>query len=81
MAAKRKPKYDWDAERIRALRQHLDMSQQQMSEELGIRQQTISDWELGYHQPRGGMARLLTIVAERANFKYRTGKSGEADDK
>jgi len=27
------------------------------------------------------MAHLLTIVAERANFKYRTGKSGETDDK
>ena len=79
MAAKRKPKYDWDSESIRALRQHLDMSQQQMSEELGTRQQTISDWELGYHQPRGGMAHLLTIVAERANFKYRTTKSDVTD--
>ena len=80
MAAKRKLKYGWDAESIRALRRHLDMSQQQMSEELGIRQQTISDWELGYHRPRGGMAHLLTIVAERANFKYRTTQSDETDE-
>ena len=80
MAAKRKPKYEWDATSVRALRRHLDMSQQQMSEELGIRQQTISDWELGYHRPRGGMARLLTIVAERASFKYRTRKPDEADE-
>jgi DNA-binding transcriptional regulator YiaG len=79
MAAKRKPKYEWDATSVRALRRHLDMSQQQMSEELGIRQQTISDWELGYHRPRGGMAHLLTIVAERASFKYRTRKPDEAD--
>ena len=50
-----------------------------MSDELGIRQQTISDWERGYHQPRGGMARLLTIVAERAEFRYRT-KSGNSGD-
>jgi DNA-binding transcriptional regulator YiaG len=80
MAAKRKPKYEWDATSVRALRRHLDMSQQQMSEELGTRQQTISDWELGYHRPRGGMARLLTIVAERASFKYRTRKPDEADE-
>jgi DNA-binding transcriptional regulator YiaG len=80
MAAKRKPKYEWDATSVRALRRHLDMSQQQMSDELGIRQQTISDWELGYHRPRGGMAYLLTIVAERASFKYRTRKPDEADE-
>ena len=63
-------KYKWDAKSIRALRRHLGMTQQQMSEELGVRQQTVSDWELGYHRPRGGMARLLSIVAERANFVY-----------
>ncbi len=80
MAAKRKPRYEWNADSIRALRNYLEMSQQEMSEELGIRQQTISDWELGYHRPRGGMAQLLTIVADRAEFRYRTkpGKSGDA---
>ena len=79
MAAKRKPKYEWNADNIRELRRHLDMSQQQMSEELGIRQQTVSDWELGYHRPRGGMARLLTIVAERADFSYRTDEPRKTD--
>jgi putative transcriptional regulator len=63
-------KYGWSAASIRALRRHLDMTQQEMSDELGVRQQTVSDWELGYHQPRGGMARLLTIIAERAQFGY-----------
>jgi putative transcriptional regulator len=79
MAAKRKPKYEWNADNIRALRRHLDMSQQQMSEELGIRQQTVSDWELGYHRPRGGMARLLTLVAEHADFTYGTNPPGKSD--
>jgi DNA-binding transcriptional regulator YiaG len=72
VTAKHKLEYNWDAEKIRALRQHLEMTQQQMSNELGVRQQTVSDWELGYHRPRGGMARLLTIVAERADFGYET---------
>ena len=79
MAAKRKLKYEWNSNSIRALRRHLEMSQQQMSEELGIRQQTVSDWELGYHRPRGGMARLLTIVAERADFYYRTDEPRKTD--
>ena len=42
-----------------------------MAQELGTRQQTISEWEVGMYKPRGGMARLLTIGAERAEFKYR----------
>lgn len=79
MAARRKPKYEWDSSSIRALRRHLEMSQQQMSEELGIRQQTVSDWELGYHRPRGGMAHLLSIVAERADFRYRTDEPRKTD--
>jgi putative transcriptional regulator len=80
MAAKRKPKYEWSAGSIRALRRHLEMSQQQMSEELGTRQQTVSDWELGYHRPRGGMARLLSIIAERAEFRYRTHQPDKPDE-
>lgn len=60
----------WDAESIRSLRRYLEMTQQEMSDELGVRQQTISDWERGYHQPRGGMSRLISIVAERAGYEY-----------
>ena len=70
MSAKRRSKYNWDSETVRALRDHLDMTQQELSHELGVRQQTISDWECGYHRPRGGMVRLLNIVAERAEFGY-----------
>jgi putative transcriptional regulator len=67
---RRKVKYQWDAESIRALRKHLGLTQQRMSEELGTRQQTISEWETGMYRPRGGMNRLLTLVAERAGFEY-----------
>jgi DNA-binding transcriptional regulator YiaG len=67
----------WDADTIRDLRRYLEMTQQEMSDELGVRQQTISDWECGYHQPRGGMSRLLTIVAERAGFEYTVTPSNE----
>jgi DNA-binding transcriptional regulator YiaG len=70
----------WDADSIRSLRRYLEMTQQEMSHELGVRQQTISDWECGYHQPRGGMSRLLTIVAERAGYEYTVRPIGELDD-
>ncbi len=64
---------EWNDETIRALREHLQLTQAQMAQELGTRQQTISEWEVGMYKPRGGMVRLLTIVAERAEFQYAVG--------
>ena len=69
MAQKRK-KIEWDSQRIRALRQHLRLTQVKLAEELGTRQQTISEWETGLYRPRGTAATLLTLVAERSGFKY-----------
>jgi DNA-binding transcriptional regulator YiaG len=63
----------WDKERIQALRQHLKLTQREMADQLGTRQQTISEWEIGLYQPRGASATLLTIIAERAGFKYEAG--------
>ena len=55
---------------MRALRRHLGLTQQELADELGTRQQTISEWERGLYRPRGASARLLTLVAERADFAY-----------
>ena len=61
---------DWDRQQIKALRHHLKLTQTKLADELGTRQQTISEWETGMYQPRGTSATLLTIVAERSGFKY-----------
>ncbi|MBI4772309.1 MAG: helix-turn-helix domain-containing protein [Chloroflexi bacterium] len=74
MAARRKPVYQWDGEQVRALRRHLGLTQTELSEELGVRQQTVSEWECGVYRPRGSSAKLLHIVAEQAGFTY-----GEAE--
>lgn len=60
----------WDSQRIQALRQHLGMTQRELSDRLGTRQQTISEWETGMYRPRGASATLLSIIAEQARFKY-----------
>jgi DNA-binding transcriptional regulator YiaG len=60
----------WDARRVKALREHLGLSQDGLAQELGTRQQTVSEWETGQYQPRGASATLLGIVAERAGFAY-----------
>ena len=60
----------WNHQRIQALRQHLGLTQRELADRLGTRQQTISEWETGMYQPRGASATLLSIVAERAKFDY-----------
>ncbi len=60
----------WDRKRIRALRRHLGLTQAQLASDLGVRQQTVSEWETGQYEPRGTSVTLLRIVAERARFDY-----------
>ena len=67
----------WDGNNIRALRNHLGLTQREMAEQLGTRQQTISEWEKGLYRPRGTSSTLLTIVAERAQFEYQPHSKGE----
>lgn len=43
----------WDGDRICALRCHLGLTQRELADNLGTRQQTISEWELGLYKPRG----------------------------
>ena len=76
MGAKRSVKYivEWDADRVKALRDHLGLTQQQFAEELGVRQQTISEWEVGMYKPRRSTGKYLTLIAERAGFTYKAKK-------
>ena len=60
----------WNSERIQALRRHLGLTQRELSDRLGTRQQTISEWETGMYQPRGASATLLSLIAEQAKFHY-----------
>jgi DNA-binding transcriptional regulator YiaG len=70
MKAKRRRPATWDGVRIKALRQHLGLTQTEMAARLGTRQQTISEWENGMYRPRGASVTVLTIVAEGASFTY-----------
>ncbi|GAI21833.1 unnamed protein product [marine sediment metagenome] len=74
---KQRKRRQWDGERIRALRQHLGLTQEKLAGELGTRQQTVSEWETGMYQPRGTSATLLGIVAERSDFKYKAKREND----
>jgi DNA-binding transcriptional regulator YiaG len=75
----------WDAERVRGLRRRLNLTQQQLADALGVRQQTVSEWETGIYQPRGASARMLRVVAEHTSATYDAGSNsrqatGSEDD-
>ncbi len=74
---KRRPA--WDASGVRSLRKHLEMTQDELAEELNVRQQTVSEWETGQYRPRGASERLLSFVAERAEFRYEEGRGSRVE--
>ena len=59
----------WTAERSAALRAELGLTQAEMADELGVRQQTVSEWETGRYLPRGASSRMLGVLAE-SRFRY-----------
>lgn len=65
----RKPQ-TWTGEQIKALREFAGWSQQELADRMQVRQQTISDWEVGNHTARRAMGRLLQIIAEEIGFPY-----------
>jgi DNA-binding transcriptional regulator YiaG len=58
----------WNGTLIKALREHMGLNQARFAEELGMRQQTISEWENGVYAPSKANCKYLMMVAERAGF-------------
>ena len=58
----------WNADMVRALRRHLGADQAGLAEVLGVRQQTISEWETGLYAPSRSRSKHLSLIAERAGF-------------
>lgn len=56
----------WTGDDVRALRRRLRLSQAAFADRLGVRQQTVSEWETEQYRPRGASARMLAILAEEA---------------
>ena len=50
----------------------MGMSQQEFADVLGVRQQTISEWERGVYAPSRSRSKHLNLVAERVGMDYRT---------
>ncbi|MBE9032875.1 helix-turn-helix transcriptional regulator [filamentous cyanobacterium LEGE 11480] len=59
----------WDHDAIKALRKHMDLTQADFSQELGVRRQTVSEWESGVYRPDRSTAKHLERIAESQNFQ------------
>lgn len=60
----------WDLHAVRVLRQHMKMTQAQFANQVGVRQQTVSEWEQGKYTPSSDMANKLNQIAEQSDFQY-----------
>ena len=60
--------FEWNARTIRALRAYLGWSQSTLARDLGIRQQTVSEWETAMYKPRGASVTILSLLARTAGF-------------
>ena len=56
---------------VSTIRQKLGMTQQELADELGVAQATVSQWEAGLRNPRPMVAKLLRRVeSDRARKNF-----------
>ncbi|MCS6812036.1 MAG: helix-turn-helix domain-containing protein [Cyanobacteria bacterium] len=60
----------WTGELIKALRMHMGITQMEFAATLGVRQQTVSEWETNAYTPTRASSKHLMLVAEQCQFKY-----------
>ncbi len=60
----------WGGGHVKALREFAGWSQQELADQLGMRQQTVSEWETGKYTPRRSTGVLLEFIAEQVGFRY-----------
>lgn len=63
----------WNKDTIKAMRLELGLTQKEFAKELGIRQQTVSEWENGVYEPKRNMSKSLNCLAERTGYQYQEG--------
>jgi DNA-binding transcriptional regulator YiaG len=58
----------WNADTIKALRIAKGLNQEQFAIELGVRRETVSEWENSKYEPDRSKCKLLNIIAKQVNF-------------
>lgn len=58
----------WNSESIKALRKHMGATQSQFAEQMGVRRQTVSEWENGVYEPDRSTTKHLELMAKQQAF-------------
>ncbi|MGL5080900.1 MAG: helix-turn-helix domain-containing protein [Microcoleaceae cyanobacterium] len=59
----------WKQDAIQALRKHMGLTQAQFAQELGVRRQTVSEWENGAYDPDRSTTKFLELIAKQSDFQ------------
>ena len=59
----------WQQDAIKALRKHMSLTQAQFAQELGVRRQTVSEWENGVYDPDRSTTKFLELIAKQSDFE------------
>lgn len=59
----------WNNIAIKALRKSMGLTQAKFAQELGVRRQTVSEWETGIYEPDRSTAKHLERIAEQEQFR------------
>ena len=59
----------WDKGAVRSLRKYMGLTQAKFARELGVRRQTVSEWENGVYEPDRSTAKHLERIAEQNGFE------------
>jgi DNA-binding transcriptional regulator YiaG len=59
----------WQQDAIRALRKHMSLTQMEFAEQMGVRRQTVSEWENGVYDPDRSTSKFLELLAKHARFE------------
>lgn len=60
----------WSSDKIKELRDYTGWTQQDLADRMGVRQQTVSEWETGLHTPRYSTSKHLNLIAKDVRFPY-----------
>lgn len=62
------PLQEYKGEKIRAIRNTLNLSQMIFAEAIGVSKKTVEAWESGRNKPQGPALRMLQILEEDNHF-------------
>ncbi len=62
----------WNSANIKALRKSMGLTQAKFAQELGVRRQTVSEWETGVYEPDRSTAKHLERIAQQQILTMRS---------